>query len=304
MDTCRTIFRSSLLIMLVWACMGAESSAASNRSVRWFDQAPGTPVKGVALVVHGLNLEPDRLLNLIRVLNAGGVRALRVSLQGHGDNFMPIKDLDKTEARLESFKTVSYQIWSQEFLQAYRRIQKFAQERAVPLYLIGDSFGALLALELFLNETEVKFDRMVLYAPALSLHGRNAIIQLLNPFPKLVLPSFAPHFYRANRGTPQLAYAVVFETLARFEKSIGPKINIPTLVFIDPKDELISYKGLRKLIQTHQLDRWRIQHVSKDKDTAATRINHLIIDPASVGQSTWKRMVKAMQSHLLRPQTF
>jgi hypothetical protein len=44
--------------------------------------------------------------------------------------------------------------------------------------------------------------------------------------------------------------------------------------------------------------------VSKDKKSAATKIHHLIIDPASVGQPAWDRMVKAMQSHLLNPQTF
>jgi hypothetical protein len=145
---------------------------------------------------------------------------------------------------------------------------------------------------------------MVLFAPAISLRKRNSIVRLLSPFPRLVIPSFSPGFYKANRGTPQAAYAVVFDTLARFEKSIGPKINIATLVFIDPEDELVSYKGLRQRVREHQLDRWRIHSVTKDEATAATRIHHLIIDPASVGQGTWNQMVRAMLAHLLRPQAF
>ena len=294
------------LLLIALICSGAEFEAAAgpDRSIRWFEKAPDSDTKGVALVVHGLNLNPDRMVNLIGVLNTTGISAMSLSLRGHGDNFDPVPGLDLADARMEAFKSVSRQIWSEDFLQAYQKIRQLRRKLEVPLFLIADSFGALLALELTLNEPDVEFDRMVLFAPAVSLHKRNSIIRLFSPFPRFVLPSLSPKFYKANRGTPQAAYAVLFETLARFEQSIGPKINIPTLVFIDPKDELVSYERLRKIIRQHRLDRWRIHHVSKDKSSAATKIHHLIVDPASVGQSTWDRMVKAMQSHLLRPHSF
>ena len=295
-----------LLTALIWGGAGGGLDAATgpDRSMRWFEKAPDTAARGVALVVHGLNLNPDRMVNLIRVLNTSGIGAMRLSLAGHGDNFQPVPGLDPAEARMETFKTVSYRMWSQDFLQAYRKARQLKHELRVPLFLVADSYGALLALALTLSEPDVDFDRMILFAPAISLKKRNFIVRLLSPFPRLVIPSFSPGFYRANRGTPQAAYAVVFETLARFETSIGPKINIATLVFIDPGDELVSFDGLRQLVRKHRLDRWRIHRLTKDQENAATKIHHLIIDPASVGQSTWNRMVRAMLSHLLRPPAF
>lgn len=271
--------------------------AAGTRSARWFAQAPGGPMTGVALVVHGLNLNPDRMINIIRTLNASGIGALRVSLQGHGDNFTPIDGMDQAEARMEAFKAVSYHKWAGDLLPAYRHIRQLSSRKELPLFLVADSYGALLALALILTEADVQFDRMVLFAPALSMRSRNHIIRLLSPFPKWVWPSFAPKFYRANRGTPQAAYQVVFETLERFEGALGPKINIPTLVFIDPKDELISYPGLRKLKEKQKLDQWRFHHITKDRPTATTRIHHLIITPAAVGRSTWREMTQRMLDH-------
>jgi pimeloyl-ACP methyl ester carboxylesterase len=297
---------SGWLLLIALICGGAEleATAGSDRSMRWFEKAPGSNAKGVALVVHGLNLNPDRMVNLIRALNTSGISAMRLSLRGHGDNFETVPGMELADARMEAFKTVSQRIWSEEFLQAYQKTRQLQRTLEVPLFLIADSFGALLALELSLNAPDVEFDRTVLFAPALSLHKRTSILRLLSPFPRFVLPSLSPKFYIANRGTPLAAYAVVFDTLARFEASLGPKINLPTLVFIDPEDELVSFEGLRTMIKQHQLNRWRIHQVSKDKKSAATKIHHLIIDPASVGQPAWDRMVKAMQSHLLNPQTF
>ena len=293
-----------LLIVLFCGSAQLEAGTGSDRKMRWFDKAPDSNLKGIALVVHGLNLNPDRMVNLIRVLNTMGIGAMQLSLRGHGDNFDPVPDMEHADARMEAFKTVSHQIWAEDFLQAYQETSQLKRELEVPLFLIADSFGALLALDLSLNESDVEFDRMVLFAPALSMNGRNFIIRLLSPFPRFVIPSLSPKFYKANRGTPQAAYAVVFDTLARFERSVGQKINIPTLVFIDPRDELVSYLGLRAMIKQHKLDRWRVVRIDKDETTAATGIHHLIIDPASVGQSTWNRMAQAMKSHLLRPQSF
>ncbi len=288
------------LLLIALACAGPQPGAAADldRSMRWFDKAPDRNLIGVALVVHGLNLNPDRMTNLIRILNTMGIGALQVSLKGHGDNFEPLPGMALADARMEAFKSVSHQIWADDFLKAYRYIMQLRPDPDVPLFLIADSFGALLALDLSLNEPDVEFGRMVLFAPAVSMRGRNSLIRLLSPFPRFVVPSLSPGFYKANRGTPQTAYAVVFETLARFERSIGPKINIPTLVFIDPKDELVSYEGLRALLKQHELDRWRVFRVEKDMTTAATRIHHLIIDPASVGQSTWRGMMERMHRHL------
>jgi len=281
-----------------------DGQMAVSRAMRWFPQQSSGLITGVALVVHGLNLNPDRMNEIIAALNAGGIAALRVSLRGHGDNFTPVAGLDSEEARLEAFKSAAYASWSLELLQAFRRAERLRRKRAVPLFLVANSYGALLALDLTLTHEEVAFDRMVLFAPALAMHSRNHVIRLLNPFPNLVVPSFSPRRYLANQGTPVAAYEAVFETLAHFERSLGRKINVPSLVFIDPRDELISYEGLEALITAQRLDNWTIRQVAKSGADSRVAIHHLIVDQASMGGAAWEEMMTRMRTHLLRPLFF
>jgi hypothetical protein len=159
--------------------------------------------------------------------------------------------------------------------------------------------GGLLGVDLLVSNMGVIFDKMVLFAPALKMHKRNGLLKILSPFPRLVIPSLGHMSYRTNDGTPMGAYNALFEMHAHVEKGLGPIINIPTIVFIDKKDELISFTGLQKIIRDQNLDRWRIIPIKKDKTGAQVKMHHLIIDEASVGKNMWQEIVEATISHLL-----
>ena len=77
--------------------------------------------------------------------------------------------------------------------------------------------------------------------------------------------SLSPHVIRlrpaAHSRTPIAAYNALFETLDHFESHLGPRLNLPTLVVMDPGDELVSLGGIRKLAETHNLDQWRFHPV-------------------------------------------
>jgi len=270
----------------------------THLSSRWFPHSPSKTAVGVALVIHGLNLKPEKMDAVIGELTENGIDCLRVSLWGHGTNYRPREGRTAEEARLLSFKNASHGIWAQETLRACRRAQAWSRQRNLPLYLVANSYGALIAIDLFTSRPEVTFDKMVLFAPALSLRARSHLIRLLAPFPSLVIPTFSPCAYLANRGTPMAAYSAVFETLANFSGAVTPKINVPTLVFIDPRDELVSAGGLADLVASHRLDRWRILPVEKNAPGRAGRIHHLIIDQNAVGPTTWRRMMDIMLDHL------
>ena len=51
------------LLLIALICGGAEleATAGSDRSMRWFEKTPDGNVRGIALVVHGLNLNPGKL---------------------------------------------------------------------------------------------------------------------------------------------------------------------------------------------------------------------------------------------------
>jgi pimeloyl-ACP methyl ester carboxylesterase len=268
--------------------------------MKWFRTEAAVKPKGVALVIHGLNLNPDRMTDVIHVLNVSGIDCLRLSLRGHGDNFRRREGLDAVESRMEDFKEVSHALWSQEALAAYEEAHQTVSANRIPLFLVGFSYGGLIGLDLMLSRPDLSFDRALLFAPALRLHAWDYAIRLFAPFPRLVLPTLSPEPYPANPGTPIAGYNALFETLDHFETRIGPAINIPSLVIIDPGDELVSYEGLKQMAEEHRLDQWRFFPIRRRQPLLHRMLHHMIIDEVSVGRETWIEIGKELTAHLLK----
>jgi hypothetical protein len=95
------------------------------------------------------------------------------------------------------------------------------------------------------------------------------------------------------------AYKAIFEAIDHFEGHISDKLNIPTVIFIDEKDELISYRKLQDMIDQKKLDRWSIHKVWKDQDVDKVMAYHLVIDKPSTGGNMWGQVQRAMRKHLL-----
>ena len=271
-----------------------------NNSIRWFNRQRARELKGVALVIHGLNLRPERMRPIINTLTQSGIDVLGLSLRGHGDNYAHHDNIDVDTARLESFKNVSYPLWINEAYIAYRHVQKRAQQRQTPVFLAAFSIGGLIGLDLFVSHSDVEFDKMVLYAPALSLRATIYLERVLSPFPDLVIPSLADEAYLANKkGTPVAAYNALFDALYHFEDMAGSKLNVPTLVFIDRQDEFITLGGLKKLVEEKSLDQWKFYLVQKEDEMGAGTFHHHIIDASSTGEAVWQDMMAATTVHLL-----
>ena len=274
-----------------------------NESVRWHSGGDDTELAAVALVIHGLNCRPDKMEAIITILNASGIDCLNLSLRGHGANFSPIDNMSPDAARMVAFKSVSYPLWKTEAYKAYQLAKKKSDLHGRPLFLIGFSMGGLLGVDLMASNPNVRFDKMVLFAPAIAMLQRNYLIQIFSPFPSLVIPSAGDKSYLANDGIPMAAYNALFDMHAHFEDHLDPrKINIPAVVFIDEEDELVSYSSLQQMVQKHVLDQWRIHPVRKDKTVSEVDMHHLIIDAASVGNSMWQEMVDVTLLHLLGEQ--
>ena len=74
--------------------------------------------------------------------------------------------------------------------------------------------------------------------------------------------------------------------------------NTPTLIMIDPKDELVSEKGLRAMIEKNQLSEWKIFKIQKQDPQLKSNYHHLIIDEASVGVDEWTIIKNNIREHL------
>ena len=92
---------------------------SEDHSTRWFYSVAPARLKGVALVIHGLNLRPDRMQPIISKLTESGIDVLALSLRGHGENYTHVNGADEDQARLDALKSVSYQLWMNEAYLAY-----------------------------------------------------------------------------------------------------------------------------------------------------------------------------------------
>ncbi len=278
---------------------GFNKNQSEISAIRWYQRKNPEKINGVALVIHGLNGRPDKMESIIAEMTAAGIDCLNLSLRGHGKNYSQLNDTDSAEARLQTFKSVSYQLWRTETYQAYQQAKKRSNRYGTCLFFVGFSMGGLLGVDLFTSNPYIKFDKMVLFAPALKMHNRNFLLKTMSPFAGLVVPSFASGSYRANKGTPMAAYNALFEASKHFEKHLDPKINVPTVVFIDKQDELISFSGLKNMIRKQNLDQWNLYPVKKDKTATEIEMHHILIDEASVGKHMWKEIVDTTITHLL-----
>ena len=255
--------------------------------------------QGVALVLHGLNIQPEKMASIIKRLTDSGIDVLNLSLRGHGQNYSNHDHFEASKARLEAFKTVSYRLWRNEVYKAYQAAKTRSIQKRVSLFFVGFSFGALMGVDLLASMPQVHFDRIVLFAPALQIHSRYQIARALSPFRGLTVPSFSLKCYRANDGTPIAAYNALFDALEHLEQNISPKINVPTLIFVDKKDEFVSFNKLEDFVERENLDRWEFYIVKKKASGEAGKIHHLIIDEASAGKAVWEEMMGRMTSHLM-----
>lgn len=273
---------------------------SESHSLRWFYRDPQTAAAGVALVIHGLNLRPDRMQPVIATLTESGIDVLGLSLRGHGENYAHGQGIDADRARLETFKNVSYQLWSNEAYLAYSQLKERGAEKGVPLFLAAFSLGGLIGLDLLAANDDVRFEKLVLFAPAIRLRPTIYLGRVLSPFGRLVIPSMAPESYLANKkGTPVAAYNALFEGLNQFNQHAGRQLNIPTLIFIDEQDEFIPMNQLKKLVAEKKWDQWRIYRVEKDQSARDERFYHHIIDASSTGEAVWREMMNALMNHLL-----
>jgi alpha-beta hydrolase superfamily lysophospholipase len=273
---------------------------SGNYATRWYKTQHLDEIKGVALVIHGLNLRPDKMQTIISVLTESGIDVLGLSLRGHGANYTHHAGIEEDQARLESFKAVSFPLWMNEAYLAYTQVRKRSAQKKVPLFFVGFSLGGLIGLDLFASQSEVHYERMVLFAPAVKLHSTHYLARILTPFSRLVIPSLAPDSYLSNKkGTPMAAYNALFEGLQQFEKHVNRRINVPTLIFIDEEDEFIPVRALKDLKAQKKLDLWTLYIVKKEAPANQDTFHHHIIDESSTGKAVWKEMMEATIMYLL-----
>ena len=68
--------------------------------------------------------------------------------------------------------------------------------------------------------------------------------------------------------------------------------KIPTMIFMNPEDELLDYKKFKNFIEKNNLESWKINLINNSKATTSRVISHLLLDKESVGKKAWSQMKK------------
>jgi hypothetical protein len=252
-----------------------------------YHPTPQQKKTAVTLVVHGFNNRPAAMLPLIQWLNSQGSDVWLVSLTGHRESATDLANLTST-------------VWQQEMLDGYEAAKNAAAEQNVPLYFLGYSLGALLGQTmLVLPMKSAPFDKQVLLAPAIAFRRRASLLRFFFflGWPAS-LPSFTPAAYRVNRSLPLSAYRVLFGEEAKLQKAEGGKLNFPTLVLLDPKDELISFKRLLQLIGCFGLTKYRVVRLNDQLKGRKERYHHLILDEQTMGKENWALAMAEIRAFL------
>lgn len=261
-----------------------------TRKLHWYDPAlkDGQKMRAVALVVHGLNNHPEVMLPIVKFLNEQGVGVLNVGLTGYVGNFDDLKKVTAAE-------------WLQDVFTANCVLQTKAKN--LPQFFVGFSLGALIGDTLLNSNLSEKFEfaKAVFFSPALRVHDRSQWIQMFSFLGRgFSMISFAPKAYAASWKTPNAAYQALFDLIDLFNQNLvtnSQAVNIATLAFVDPDDELVSSEYLEEMVGTFSLDRWQMNEVHKD-NTAKTWFHHVTIDEHAMGKQTWQQMTKKITDFL------
>jgi alpha-beta hydrolase superfamily lysophospholipase len=243
----------------------------------WLPSA--SPARGVVLLTHGLNGLPASLNGLGRALAAKGFEVFRPAFEGHrGDN--------------GAFLSITASEWEQDARRFHAEGAARAQELGVPFHHLAYSMSALI----FAALPELRFNRRVLFAPALSLHAwYPAAIAIATLLPWLKFRSRIPEGFSANPVSGMRSARAMHWFRQRWN---GAPDGTPTLIWADPRDELVNARALQAMAARSPT--WEFRAVSTASCTLPRRFHHLIITEAAVGATEWDRLCAGTAEFLLR----
>ncbi len=261
-----------------------EAGYSPDRVTQWY-RAKASAAK--AVVVHGLNFNPEKMSALIDELRRLGIDSLRITLSGHGNS-------------KKEFEQATANRWTQEVRDSYCIAHQEAKLENHPVYFIGYSLGAVTGIAAAQQFQEVRPDRAILLAPALRLTFLARTVRWLFWWDSLVLPSRNHQEFTAHRGTPISAYRALFEIIERVNaiKPQSDSLSFPALIVVDPQDELVDSKELRSKIRELQLNHWMWREIKIPDHQKSGAPHHAIMHPFFTGDTAWKTLTQSIQEFL------
>ncbi|MFW7378731.1 MAG: alpha/beta hydrolase [Oligoflexus sp.] len=248
---------------------------------------PDTDARAIALLVHGLNLKPSRMTAIMKQLNSDGVIVINMALTGHRGNYADLIQVTRED-------------WLQDYADAWETIEQLREHNGpLPLYFVGNSLGALTFVDYVTENPQTDFSRAVFLAPALALRWRSMLLKpLARISPRLPIPSASRLVDRMYHRLPVQCYQALYYAFAHVQQKLQKTpLTIPSLIYIHPKDELVSYHGLLKLVEEQHIVNSKLMDLSQ-LGAAGAGFYHMIVDQETMGTLPWQRFCRDLQSFL------
>lgn len=281
--------RKFLLVGLLSGCcfVGPSGQPSPTTETTTLEETRSSPVRGAIIIAHGLNQRPSSMDFLASFFRALGYHTLRLALAGH--------DTPTSEPFTPS-------TWPDEITTAFQTMR--TRYPSLPTLYLGYSMSGLAAIQAIDNDPTFSPHRMILIAPALSLRAIIESALILRWFPPITLSvrNLAPQAYRRYPRTPLFWYQNVAEMYAetRVLKNSARARSIPTLLFANSRDELVSLEGLRSWITANDLsESWKLR-VIRPQTPDPRLAEHLLIDKRALGAESWDSMEREIKDFIGR----
>ncbi len=227
------------------------------------------------LIIHGLNNNISCFDPISSYFQNQGFETIFITLPGHGEN--------RNEA--SNFKA------------AFAAFDKKLREGASsPYSVIAFSHGALY-LQLWLEKNpHLKPHCQVLLAPALYVQRYEKLSRLFNFLPGFFpIKSFSPKAFRKYQTLSISEYRILFEGIKTFKKHKAG-FNIPTLLLVDPMDELIDVTKLKEELTNCgelEIKEWNREYLKKGIGK-----HHILFHPDYFEKDDWEKFTGEIREFL------
>jgi predicted membrane-bound dolichyl-phosphate-mannose-protein mannosyltransferase len=90
----------------------------------------------------------------------------------------------------------------------------------------------------------------------------------------------------------------MFRIMKELRESALRGVDLPTLVFLNPEDEIVNHRLLIQWIDESRLSRWRVAFVRDLRPSISPSYHHLMIDQASMGAEAWTELATGIRDFL------
>lgn len=252
--------------------------------------AQNCPEKAFVGLAHGLNNPPSIMDDIAKELEAQGYSPIFVGLSGH-----------REDSTLSEMRHVSAKKWRTEFQDFMSQLNAQAERCNKPQFFVGYSMGALLHAD-FVSRTKEpsSSSKSVYLAPALQTFNFARFVTWIPLWNSVVLPSFNHETAIAQEGSSMAAFRALFEIQNDFNANASSELKqSPTLILMDPKDELVSFEKTQNLVARLELaPEWNIQKIGSSAEAKKNFKHHLFITRQSAGEEHFGKLMEKIRQFL------